>query len=309
MTDPLCQENPINTAAMPGSEYSIDEEEDEGSYDLFEPGNPWSQKISTQIQRRNWRKIVYLESDEATAEDQMISQAPQLPSNTSIDSQCERPIPATNGTVTTIIIDDDDDEAKDDDDDYLFEASTPRRTSKDIQSDRGRTRDISKPWWSNGRTAPLLQDFDGSRRSFYMAQAGVSNSSTPATPAQQRLQQSTQNTNLTPSATAMSISTTPNSALRPTALPIRKALSLAGNANSSTPGSLSSIAMTPRKKTWNATWGEKASQQGNESQIPGTNKKTRLDKEGGRAGVAQRGARGNGRGKRGRTLGATARTR
>lgn len=167
------------------------EHEDLG-FDLFEPGNPWTQTMSTQVQRQIWRREVYLES-------QTIS-PPSQPVEDSVTS--------------------------------------------DQATGEGQVRGSGRPWWSSGKTAPLLSDFDGARRAFYLAQAGVGVDGDGRH--HQHTHQGHKRTDDDRTGSA---------------------LSLAGNANSpSADTSLSSH--TPRKKTWDGTWGESGERKSSKLSTP-----------------------------------------
>ena len=171
----------------------VQSEHEELGFDLFEPGNPWTQTLSTQAQRQIWRKEVYLES-------QTMSPTSQ---------------PVEDGL-----------------------------DSGDPGTGEGEVRGSGRPWWSSGKTAPHLSDFDGARRAFYLAQAGVGVDSD-----WRHHQHTHQGHERTDDGRT------------------RSALSLAGNANS--PSADTSItSYTPRKKTWDGTWGESGERKGSKVSTP-----------------------------------------
>lgn len=186
-----------------------EEEDKEITFEPFEPGNPWTQKLSTQVQRRIWRKQVYLEE-----------------------------------------------EGKDDD----------SATIKPLKVEKKEEEISSRPWWSKGKTAPLLNDFDSNLRSFYLVQAGIGSKTFTESGSSHSHQ-----------GIASSSTTTTTSKSNEA----HRVLTLAGKANSPIDNSsTSSITVTPKKKTWDATWNQDGQRSvgnnklANTTTTPNTNRST-----------------------------------
>jgi hypothetical protein len=92
-----------------------------------------------------------------------------------------------------------------------------------------------QPWWENGKTAPLLNDFDSDRRSFYLAQAGLATSSDNNIIAEQE-------------------NDTSHSHLARTVVIERPTVSRQNPLQQLQ--QVSPTIVTPGKKTWNAVWGQ-----------------------------------------------------
>jgi hypothetical protein len=140
-----------------------------------------------------------------------------------------------------------------------------QQRQKEGNREQGNDEQQQEPWWSKGKTAPLLNDFESSKRSFYLAQAGVTS-------------------NLDRGLHSFQGQGRVVDAAQPSPSHVKRALTLAGNANSSNSSNIpdsstQSITVTPRKKTWNATWaedGERASSKKKQATTPtSTNEKTR----------------------------------
>jgi hypothetical protein len=191
-----------------------DDEVQEVTFEPFEQGNVWTQKVSTQIYRSAWRRQVYMEDEP--------SQAVIVNCRGSPTSSAEgQGIPSVDGEVVEAFVEPGKAVRSGDDDE---DAEIPDANHR--QQDK-------QPWWSKGKTAPLLDDFDSDRRLFYFAQAGIASSSTT-------------HAHHSEEGRLARVS------------PVRAALTLASNANSPCGAGPAPFiaAITPRKKTWDAIWGK-----------------------------------------------------
>lgn len=136
------------------------DEEDRDAYEVFEPGQPWTQVIGTQEQREAWRKgwDLYLEDDDEG-----------------------------------LFFDEDEEEEGGEEEGEKEEEDHDRRqgSQAEVDTSEGPSRQLSqqqdavleeyveqeqkqqptRPWWEKGKTTPLLNDFDEERRKFYLSQA------------------------------------------------------------------------------------------------------------------------------------------
>lgn len=135
------------------------DEEDRDAYEVFEPGQPWTQVIGTQEQREAWRKgwDLYLEDDDEG-----------------------------------IAFEDEEEEGEEEEGEKEEEDHDRRQGSQaEVDVSEGPSRQLSqqqdavleeddeqeqeeqptRPWWEKGKTTPLLNDFDEERRKFYLSQA------------------------------------------------------------------------------------------------------------------------------------------
>ncbi|UZJ52807.1 hypothetical protein CBS101457_002127 [Exobasidium rhododendri] len=190
-----------------------DEEVAEITFEPFEPGNVWTQKLSSQTHRSAWRRQVYMESDS-------LSQATRNSSSNQTAAEDGR-------TVEEVVV--------------IEDAEGSSTKSHEEQADGAEaiaeadsSKQRQRPWWSEGKIAPLLSDFDSDRRLFYLAQAGIGSPSLSTSRGQH----------------------TEEGRLAPQLSPLKQqGVTLVGNTNSACADPTVSIAITPKKKTWDATWG------------------------------------------------------
>lgn len=198
----------VGGPGSPATQFDEEDIEPVVVFEPFEPGNLWTQRHPTQFQRKQWRKRVYLEEEEEEEED-----------GAEIVMDTQAVLPLTAATTNT--------------------------SAKGMQE--GRNEGQNRPWWSAGKTAPLLSDFDSDRRSFYFAQAGIGSSGNGTVS-----EQSTHCTAGRGSEVVEDRQVEGEGAIlqRPVAVVLGKDLRLLQQ-QSAPP-----TAVTPGRKTWNAIWGQ-----------------------------------------------------
>lgn len=225
-----------------------DEGEEEADFDLFESGTIWTQVISTQMQCEAWQR-----GDNPRTDDLEVG-TEEIMDNT-LPERAESELPLNDRALPCIDLDE-----LDDADDEV--ARQPSRSPVAVDET------TAQPWWKKGKTAPLLNQYDESRRMWYLAQAGVFDQSKSVHDAQGQVDAlqaaatslAAQNGGTPRGLNATAAVATPIRAGG--AVPQRAALTLAGNVNSPLAcRGLGALQQTPKRKTWSSTMAQRQEQE------------------------------------------------
>lgn len=144
-----------------------EEEQERGQHlDIFETGNIWTQVGITQAQRKAWQNgsDVYDEEFEPVDIDGRLKNRIALDSDQESNQDEEEPSLSKDSDL------------------HLNHSQSPSEDAENLAS----TTQSSQSWWKEGKTAPLLNQYDEERRLWYLAQAGIYDQSESVHDAQAR---------------------------------------------------------------------------------------------------------------------------
>ncbi|PWN91905.1 hypothetical protein FA10DRAFT_265730 [Acaromyces ingoldii] len=134
--------------------------EDRDAYEVFEPGQPWTQVIGTQEQREAWRKgwDLYLEDDD---EGLLFDENEEEEGGEGEGEKEEEDLDRRQGSQAEVDISEGPSRQFSQHQDAVLEEYDKQEQGQQP----------TRPWWEKGKTTPLLNDFDEERRKFYLSQA------------------------------------------------------------------------------------------------------------------------------------------